>query len=148
MSSSNDHAVPLWGLFLALTGLTAVEVTLFESWYRFEVVNDAIPKYLLVILILLFTLPKAMIVLVYFMHLKFEKQAVIGLAIAPFLFALLAVLPTLSDTLTLKQDAHNQVEVIGEYGGGHGHGHGEAHEEAEASEPESEAGDSMDPYGY
>ena len=119
----HKHSIPLWGLFLALLVLTAAEVSLFEVWNRTKEVDAAgmitwsfIPKYVLVMVILVFTIPKALIVLIYFMHLKFEKLMVVGLAISPFIFAALAVLPTLTDTLTLRQRAHNAVPTLRTFG--------------------------------
>ena len=115
------HRVPLWGLFLALLALTAAEVALYEVWSR----NQGImPKYVMVlILIFVLTLPKAMIVLTYFMHLKFERQLIVALALIPFAMVFVAVLPILTDTVTLKPDAYNQVEGLRDFGPPAGHGH-------------------------
>lgn len=110
--SEHNHRVPLWGLFLALLALTAAEVALFEVWSRNQWL---MPKYAMVLLLLIFTLPKAAIVLIYFMHLKFERQLVVGLAIAPFPIVLIAILPILSDTVTLKPQAYNQVPGLREF---------------------------------
>ena len=155
MAGDQPHRIPLWGLFGALIALTAAEVGLFESWSRFETVHDAIPKYALVILILVFTLPKAAIVLIYFMHLRFERQIVVGLAIAPFLFAAIAVLGTLVDAVALKDDSYNKVEVIGKYeaphhGEDHGEGHGSHGDDSHGrdDQPAADPVDSGDPYGY
>jgi Prokaryotic Cytochrome C oxidase subunit IV len=139
--SKYQHSVPLWGLFLALLALTSAEVGLFEVWNRTKEVDPSgvitwsfIPKYALVLLILMFTIPKALIVLIYFMHLKFEKLTVVGLAISPFIFASLAVLPTLTDTLTLRPRAHNAVPALRTFGppqgeaGHHGDEHGKGAE--------------------
>ncbi len=81
-----------------------------------------IPKFVLVLLILVFTLPKAYLVLVYFMHIRFEKALVVWLAVVPLMMTFLAVLPTLTDTATLKPRKINRVQSIGHYGGGHDHG--------------------------
>jgi caa(3)-type oxidase subunit IV len=132
------HKVPLWSIFIILSVLTAVEVALYDLWveYRF------VPKYALVIMILVFTLPKAALVMTYFMHLKFEKQIIIALAIVPFVMACGVVLAILSDTLELKPQAFNKVASIGVY---HAHedGVGESdHGEAEKSEESpAESGD-------
>ncbi len=98
----DDHKVPLWGMFLALLVLTVAEVGLYETWSAVPALKEAIPKYALVLTILIFTLPKAMIVLVWFMHLKFEKLFVVILALCPFVFAAIAVLPTLTDVIAVK----------------------------------------------
>lgn len=105
----HGHGVPLWGLFIALLALTAGEVLLFEVWHRTQehdatgaITWQLMPKYAMVLLLLVFTLPKAAIVMIYFMHLKFEKQFVVLLALLPFLLALIAVIPTLVDIQTLK----------------------------------------------
>lgn len=117
-----EHRVPLWALFLALLALTAGEVVMYDLWVRYQFM----PKYALVMVILIFTLPKAAIVMIYFMHLKFEKQLIAVLAVAPFVMACGAVLAIVSDTVTLKPGALNQQEKIGLYtahgAGQEGHG--------------------------
>ena len=129
-----DHKLPLWALFMVLLGLTAVEVVLYDLWVQYNFV----PKYVLVLLILVFTIPKAAVVMIYFMHLKFEKQLIVVLAVVPFLLAVGAVVTVLTDTMTLKDQAFNKVEGIGVYEA-HGHGdehgeHGEHDEHGEAYE--------------
>ena len=85
---------------------------------------------------------KATIVLMYFMHLKFEKQLIVMLAIAPFMLVCIAVLPILTDTMTLKGNDKtlNAVDGLGEYvvvTDGHG---GDAHNgEDQAKEPGDES---------
>jgi len=110
--SKQQHTVPLWGLFLALLALTAAEVVLFEVWSRNQWM---MPKYAMVLLLLVFTLPKAAIVLIYFMHLKFERQLVVALALIPFGLALVVVLPILTDIVTLESQAYNQVPGLREF---------------------------------
>ncbi len=138
--ADEQHRVPLWGLFLALLALTAAEVALFEVWSRNQWL---MPKYAMVLLLLIFTFPKAAIVLIYFMHLKFERQLIVVLALVPFLMCGVAVLPMLSDIVTLKPQAYNQVpglrEFVPQAHGGHGaadHGadHGSHGNEADAAD--------------
>ena len=114
------HGIPLWGLFLALLALTAAEVGLYEFWRgSAEQVNGVtqyfMPKYAIVLLILVFTIPKALIVLIFFMHLKFEPITVITLAVLPFFMVFIAVLPILTDITTLKARALNKVNSVGHY---------------------------------
>jgi hypothetical protein len=113
----DDHHMPLMGLFAALLALTAAEVALFEIWHRTAVSGEPfIPKVAMVlILILVLTLPKAAIVLVYFMHIKYEKFIVVFLALIPILFAGIAVLPTLTDLVTLRDRSYTHVEGLSEY---------------------------------
>ena len=133
------HRVPLWSLFLALLVLTAAEVALYEVWSRNQWI---MPKFTMVlILIFVLTLPKAMIVLTYFMHLKFERQLIVALALLPFGLVFVAVLPILTDTVTLKPNAYNQVEGLRDYGpvnhgqAENGNGHGDdSHNEETADE--------------
>lgn len=127
------HTVPLVGLFLALLALTAAEVGLFEFWHASAADGDPIfPKYVMVILLLVMTLPKAAIVMIYFMHLKFEKPFVVLLAVVPLLMVFIAVLPSLIDSLTLKKHGLtlNKVENLDQYStfseNGHGAGTGDA----------------------
>jgi cytochrome c oxidase subunit IV len=112
MANKNYHPVPLWGLFMALLALTAAEVALFEVWSRNQWL---MPKYAMVILLLVFTLPKAAIVLIFFMHLKFERQLIVALALLPFVMAIVAVLPILTDIVTLKSQSYNQVPGLREF---------------------------------
>jgi hypothetical protein len=104
----HEHKIPLWWLFLALLALTAGEVGLFEFWHHSAAHGHPIfPTFAMVLLLLLFTLPKAVIVMVFFMHLRFEKQLIVTLALLPFITASIAVLVTLSDNLTLKNQGKN-----------------------------------------
>lgn len=111
-----EHAIPLWGLFLALLALTALEVGFFELWSDSDLKGHPfVDKYVMVLVILVaLTLPKALIVLIWFMHLKFEKQLVTLCAVLPFGFAALAVIPPLTDIKTLKGDGktYNQVDGL------------------------------------
>jgi heme/copper-type cytochrome/quinol oxidase subunit 4 len=120
-----QHRLPIFSLFLALSALTAAEVGLFEVWSRSETFQSHLPKFALVLLILVFTIPKALIVLIYFMHLKFEKQFVVFLAIVPFPFVAIAILPTLIDAQTLRGwgSAENQVPSLKDIKLDHGDGH-------------------------
>lgn len=119
---------------MALLALTAAEVGLYEIWLHGAKAGDPfIPKYAMVLIILIvLTLPKAAIVLIYFMHLKFEKQFVIGLAIVPLVFAAICVLPTLAD-LRLNKPTYRALPAELK---GHDLNHGH---DAAASEPEEEA---------
>jgi len=122
------HGLRLFPFFLALLALTAAEVGLYEWWrHSWHMEGDvkvfAIPKFALVLLILVFTLPKAYIVLVYFMHLRFEKAIVVWLAVVPLMMTFLAVLPTLTDSSTLKARKLHRATVIGEKNYGHKEDH-------------------------
>ena len=123
---AHGHALKLMPFFLALLALTAAEVGLYEWWRHSWVMEGdvkvfAIPKFVLVLLILVFTLPKAYIVLVYFMHIRFEPAFIVWLAVIPLLMTFLAVLPTLTDTATLKERKLNHTSVIGKYEPPHHH---------------------------
>jgi len=130
-ANDHNHKVPLVGLFLALLALTAAEVGLFEFWHHTADTGTPIfPKYVMVLLLMVMTLPKAAIVMIYFMHLKFEKPFVVLLAVVPLLMVFIAVLPSLTDSLTLKNhgQAINKIDGLMDYSthtGGH-EGHGEA----------------------
>ena len=107
----HGHRVNLWTCFVALLALTAAEVGLYEVWRH----NPFVPKFGIVMLILIFTVPKAAIVLIFFMHLKFEKFTIVVLAVVPFIMVGVAVLPMLADSLALKPDATNKVEGLKDY---------------------------------
>ena len=127
MAQKEHHPLPLWTLFLALLALTMAEVVLFEVWSRNQ---HLMPKYAMVLLLLIFTIPKAAIVLIYFMHLKFERQLVVVLALVPFLMAAIAVLPILTDIVTLRPQSFSQVDELRDYSPlGHGDAHGDDAEE-------------------
>lgn len=132
-TAHDDHKLPLWALFLCLLALTAAEVALYDLWVRYHFM----PKYALVMLILAFTLPKAAIVMIYFMHLKFEKQIIILLAIVPLVMACGGVLTIVTDTVTLKPHAINQMEKIGDYSHENSHGNHHGHGAAEENSPDS-----------
>ncbi len=117
-SHDQPHTVPLWGLFLALLALTAAEVALFEVWSHSNLRGEPfMPKYAMVlILLIVLTIPKAAIVMIYFMHLKFERQLVVLLALTPLITAAIAVLPTLTDAKTLKNwgQSYNLAHGLGD----------------------------------
>jgi len=135
MAHKEHHPLPLWTLFLVLLSLTVAEVGLFEIWSR----NQAMmPKYAMVLLLLIFTLPKAAIVLIYFMHLKFEKHLVITLALIPFMLAAIVVLPILTDIMTLKSQSNVIAPELRQY---NPVGHGEMHSEIENGHVEDTDGE-------
>jgi hypothetical protein len=142
--SGGGHALKLMPFFLALSALTAAEVALYEWWVRTGEIpmggGDkvfAIPKFALVLLILVFTLPKAYIVLVYFMHIRFEKAFIVWLAVIPLMMTFLAVLPTLTDTATLKERKINHTTKIGAYE--------PSHKDEHKDSKEKKPGDPTDP---
>ncbi len=91
-------------------------MALYELWRQTASAGQPfVPKFALVLLILIFTIPKAMIVLIFFMHLKFEKLTIIVLALVPFVLAGIAVLPILADSLALNPGAMNKVEGLKDF---------------------------------
>ena len=136
----HGHGLKLWPFFLALLALTAAEVGLYEYWrHSWEIVDGQkeyfIPKFALVWLILVFTLPKAYIVLVYFMHLRFEKQLVVWLAVIPLLLVFVCVLPTLTDSTVLKERKLSHVNKIGFYDAPHHDDHKDGEHKDDAKTP-------------
>ncbi len=113
-----NHGLKLWPFFLALLALTAAEVGLYEAWRESaETLPDGtkeyfIPKFALIWLILVFTLPKAYIVFVYFMHIRFEKAIVVVMAVIPLFMVFICVLPTLTDGSALKDQQTNRVTTM------------------------------------
>ena len=114
----DNHHLSLLPYFFALLGLTAVEVGLYEAWRAMADENGQsfVPKYVIVLIILAFTIPKAGIVMTYFMHLRYEKQLLIMFATTPLIIVFIAVLPTLSDIKTLKPNLQNQQQQITGFG--------------------------------
>lgn len=128
----DDHRMPLWGLFLTLLAFTAFEVGLYETWNRMGaldaegVFHSFIPKLALVLIIFAFTIPKAAIVMIYFMHLKFEKPFVVALSISPFIFAAICIFTTLVDGNAVSGDMYTRPAQI--------LGHGSAHDSHEGGD--------------
>ncbi len=108
-SAKNHHPINIKNCFIILLALTAGEVALFEIWSQ----TAFVPKYVMVLMLLVLTLPKAAVVMIYFMHLKFEKQFVIALAIFPMILVFICVLPTLWDAVRLHNVGKSQNHVIG-----------------------------------
>ncbi len=110
---TGGHSINLMACFLALLALTAGEVLLFEVWVH----THFVPKFVMVLMLLILTLPKAAIVMIYFMHLKFEKHLLVLLAVVPLLMIFVAVLPTLTDIMTLKHNdlTRNQVHGLADW---------------------------------
>ena len=84
--------------FIALSALTVGEVGLFELWRS----TQFVPKIVVVMIILGLTLPKAAIVMIFFMHLRYEKLVLIIIAVAPLILVFIAILPTLTDIKTVN----------------------------------------------
>lgn len=134
--ADHSHGVPLWGLFLALSALTAGEVGLFEYWHHTAEMGEPVfPKFVMVILLLVMTLPKAAIVMIYFMHLKFEKPFVVLLAVVPLFMVFVCVLPALTDIVTLRNHGQtfNKDESLPGYVLDHG-AHDEHHDDQHSDE--------------
>lgn len=137
MASDTKHTVNLPVCFLLLLVFTTAEIVLYEVWRRsgHEVdgqVTHFIPKFALVLLILVFTIPKAFIVLTYFMHLKFERVTVVGIALLPFVFVAVLILPILTDIRTLAPRNYSKSFELGDFAT-HTHG-GDAPAKAEDHE--------------
>ena len=111
MAGKENHQLRLIPFFLALSALTAGEIILYEIWRR----TGFLPKHVIVIVILLLTLPKAAIVLVYFMHLKFEKLFLVVVALFPLILVFIAVLTPLTDIKKVNirtTDGHRVIPAI------------------------------------
>jgi len=139
----HDYRMPLWGLFLALLAFTAAEVGLYEIWRQSAADGDPfLPKVVLVLIIFAFTIPKGAIVMIYFMHLKFEKSFLVGLSIAPFIFAAICILTPLVDNTTVAGDMKFRPQEIRGHDPalanheGEEHGDAAAHEQNAAEQPQ------------
>jgi len=74
---------PYGKVFLGLILLTVIEV--FASQLQ-------IPKTIMVITLVSFAICKALLVAMFYMHLKFEKMLLTVIAIIPFIFSVILVL--------------------------------------------------------
>ena len=77
------HAHPSYvGIFVVLAALTALELGVaFLSW----------PKATLIVILLLLAVWKALLVALYYMHLRFEGRRLLILAVAPLPFVVIFV---------------------------------------------------------
>ncbi|MBH07201.1 MAG: hypothetical protein CMJ20_12890 [Phycisphaeraceae bacterium] len=123
MAHKNNHSVNLLTCFLLLLVFTAAEIVLYEVWRQ----TGFVPKLVLVFLIFVFTIPKAAIVMIYFMHLKFEKPLLIMLALAPFVTVAILVLVTLTDSQTLAYRIYTSASDLSTFKIIHHHGDEEEH---------------------
>ena len=109
-SDNHEHSVNIWWIFGILLAFTVAEVGMYVTWkesYELaEVGRQAGPYFpkavMVVILLAVLTIPKAAVVLIYFMHLKFEKPFIVFLAIMPFVVMPLVFSPVLVDSKTLR----------------------------------------------
>ena len=113
MAAHEKPTVNLPVCFFLLLLFTAAEIGLYEFWRhtRDHWEEPFVPKFAVVLLIFLFTIPKAFIVLSYFMHLRFERSLVVLIALVPFVMVAIAILPTLADIRTLAD--RNYTKAVG-----------------------------------
>ena len=84
-----SHKEPNYmGVFLLLTVLTAVEI---------GVIYLPIPKLIIGTLLIVLALSKAVLVALYFMHLKFEKRTLGIIALTPLVLCTLLIISLLPD---------------------------------------------------
>lgn len=84
-----QHARPNYvGIWFALAALTALELTVaFLPW----------PKWTLILILIGMALWKALLVALYYMHLRFERNRLRLLAIAPLPFTVILVVAVLQE---------------------------------------------------
>lgn len=89
MDTTRKHPnyIAVWGALFVLTVLEVGAVYL------------KLPRHLLVTALLLLAAWKALLVALYFMHLRSESRLVWGFALTPIAFLVLIVAGTLADTL-------------------------------------------------
>ncbi len=112
MSSSekHEHSVPIWAIFAFLLAFTLAEVGMYVTWkgsYEQFMIGAQDGPYMskevmVIVLLVCLTIPKAIVVMIYFMHLKFEKHLIIFLAVMPFIVIPLVFSPPLIDAQTLR----------------------------------------------
>ncbi len=138
------HSVPIWAIFAILLAFTVAEVGMFVQWtasYENAIVARSLGDLaalpfmskatMVMVLLVGLTIPKAAIVMVYFMHLKFEKHLIVFLAVMPIIMIPLVFSPALIDSQTLrangKTDDRYKTQIDA------GHGQGSKHKAAEES---------------
>ncbi len=88
----NDHAEPnYWGVWAALAVLTVIELL---------VAKAPVPKFIMVFSLCALALAKAALVAAYFMHLKFEKYALILVVLSPLLLSAILYIGLVPDAIT------------------------------------------------
>ncbi len=90
--AEGDHKEPnYWGVWLALLILTVVELL---------VIRLHMPKVAIVVSLCALALAKAALVAAYFMHLKFEKYALILVVMSPLLLSAILYVGLVPDAIT------------------------------------------------
>ena len=91
-SHATDHAEPnYWGVWLALLVLTLIELA---------VAKAPVPKFIMVFALCALALTKAALVAAYFMHLKFERSALILIVLSPLLLSAILYVGLVPDAIT------------------------------------------------
>jgi len=91
-SDAKEHAEPnYWGVWLALLVLTIIELA---------VAKAPVPKAFMVFSLCALALVKAALVAAYFMHLKFEKYALILIVLSPLLLSAILYIGLVPDAIT------------------------------------------------
>jgi cytochrome c oxidase subunit IV len=89
---AHDHAEPnYWGVWLALLILTIIEL---------GVAKMPMPKAAIIVSLCALALAKAALVAAYFMHLKFEKRALILIVASPLLLSAILYIGLVPDATT------------------------------------------------
>ena len=90
----------IWAVFFVLLGITVIEfiIALYMVPHNIITYNIANPIYIIL------TLAKAFFIVAYFMHLKFEKIALIYTIIVPILFIIGLI-------LVLTNESHHWVDL-------------------------------------
>ncbi len=90
--ATRDHEEPnYWGVWLALLILTAVELA---------VVYLHMPKPIMITCLVALALVKAALVAAYFMHLKFEKYALMLIVLSPLVLSAILYVGLVPDAIT------------------------------------------------
>lgn len=90
MAEVTKHAHPNYiAIWVWLAALTAVEVgvAFFQNW----------PKALIIVVLLFLAIWKALLVALYYMHLRFENQRVRILAVAPLPLAIILIIAVITE---------------------------------------------------
>lgn len=88
----NEHAEPnYWGVWLALLILTILEL---------GATKLPAPKFIVVFTLCALALTKAALVAAYFMHLKFEKRALMLIVMSPLLLSAILYIGLVPDAIT------------------------------------------------
>ncbi len=101
---SQAHARHYGKIFLSLLGLTILEVVV--AGFHF------MPKFYIVLSLVGLAITKALLVAMFYMHLKFEKKLLYVIAFAPLIFSVIMTQAVGFDMMRNQPKIHREVPLL------------------------------------